>query len=185
MRTAGGRLLLGTNWAADGFCLSFKDTLFHTHLLCLYGDLAFTVPLYFLLRGNQRSELQDLQKGLASTPMHGFAHAYLWYETHYRGKTYLPGQVFVAGDSSLGEVALAAVILIVFWGSFLLPLWSRPAAAVQVLVHTLVLMCGVPLLLAFTYVNTALNINFTMRALLTETHRDVYYALQMLLVLVP
>jgi len=35
----------GTNWAQDGFCLSFKDTLYHTHLLCLYGDMVLAAGL--------------------------------------------------------------------------------------------------------------------------------------------
>ena len=35
---SGTLAIFGQNWAADGFCLSFKGTLVHSHLLCFYTD---------------------------------------------------------------------------------------------------------------------------------------------------
>merc|ERR1712232_83102 len=68
----------GENWSADGFCLSFKGTLYHTHLLCVYGDTAFALVLWWLSSGKPRSELFIVKDGAKSVFFHGLAHLLLW-----------------------------------------------------------------------------------------------------------
>eukprot|EP00928_Gymnodinium_smaydae_P072023 TRINITY_DN55461_c0_g1_i1.p1 TRINITY_DN55461_c0_g1~~TRINITY_DN55461_c0_g1_i1.p1 ORF type:complete len:269 (-),score=38.07 TRINITY_DN55461_c0_g1_i1:206-1012(-) len=176
----------GQNWAKDGFCLSFKDTLYHTHLLCLYGDVFFVVLLYLCVSRSDRSEITWLKKGIPSIFMHGMGHGYLWYFTQYKGG-FAPGQVFVHEGLAPVEVALSLVLLFGFWMSFLSVEWPLPFAIAQSAVHVVLLAYQIPLLLAFTYVNGVLNFNFAGKALLNgqEGIRDKYYLLTAILILLP
>jgi hypothetical protein len=155
----------GKNWASDGFCLSFKETHFHSHLLCFYGDALFTVVLMWLLKGECRPELQLVKEGVPSIFFHGFAHALLWYNEQYLGNKSDPTKTWLGSDpKALPVLVVSGIGIFAFWIAFLcsqkssVPLWFN---LVQSLVHTVVVGWLCPLLLVFAYVNTVLFVNFT------------------------
>mmetsp|Transcript_22173 Transcript_22173/g.27547 ORF Transcript_22173/g.27547 Transcript_22173/m.27547 type:complete len:222 (+) Transcript_22173:45-710(+) len=67
----------GKNWALDGFCLSFKESFFHTHLLCFYGDAILGAFVYMLCPRN-RPEINVIRSSIPSVVAHGGAHGLLW-----------------------------------------------------------------------------------------------------------
>lgn len=171
----------GKNWAADGFCISFKGTLAHTHLLCFYGDTIFTVFLLWLTNGTTRPELLHIRKSLLSVFFHGVAHALLWVnEQHGYGKP-SSGAAFFNDSPPPWLVAISGLGGVGFWVSFLcmqgspLPFWFN---LVQSVVHTVATLWAVPVLLIFCYVNTVLFFNITGTQLLFGLggERDVFYA---------
>jgi len=182
----------GQNWASDGFCLSFKGTLLHTHLLCFYGDAVFTLVLLWLLRGTSRSELLGIKKGAPSVFFHGLGHAVLWVNEQYGYGPPDPAQTFFGphNPKSLPLIAATTVATFAFWASFLclqqgpIPLWVN---LLQSVVHTIVTGWFCPVLLLFTYVTTVLSFNFggVHLAFGLEGVKDEFYAASALLVAVP
>lgn len=67
----------GRNWSADGFCLSFKGTLLHSHLLCFYTDTLWAIVLHILPKYG-RPELDLVQENAGSVFGHGVGHLLLW-----------------------------------------------------------------------------------------------------------
>jgi hypothetical protein len=167
--------LFGTNWDHDGFCLSFKSTIFHTHLLCLYSDTIFAVVLFILSKyTDNRRELDDVRKNVISVFFHGIAHGFLWYLEVY-------------GHESNEHVIhnLGYVVLVPFYFSFLHIMTSSPlwVSIIQTVVHT-VATASVPHILVFTYVNTVITFNLTLDKFLTSP-RDVFFVLRGLLIGLP
>ena len=164
--------IFGKNWAQDGFCLSFKTTMYHTHLLCFYFDTFFAMVLFILSKyTNNRPELNDVQKNIASVFFHGTAHAFLWYLDSIG--------VEMKPDASI------YVVIIPFYFSFIhlmteSPLWF---SVFQTLFHSYV-TAAVPQILVFTYVNTVLTFNITLNGLLTDK-RDIFFALRALMIGLP
>ena len=75
---SGSLAIFGQNWAADGFCLSFKGTLLHSHLLCFYTDTVWACILFFInTRG--RSELNPVRDTVYSVFIHGAGHMVIWF----------------------------------------------------------------------------------------------------------
>jgi hypothetical protein len=154
----------GSNWANDGFCLSFKGTYYHTHLLCFYGDVVLASCLWMLSRNESRPELRIVKDSCLSVIGHGAAHAFLWVRDGMI-------DVYDPGKGSRGifdvESALGALGATLFFTFFLHalnqgPLWMK---VTQSLVHGVVLSHFVPLILAFSYVNTVLFVNLTLTQL--------------------
>lgn len=159
--------VFGHNWAKDGFCLSFKDTLFHSHLLCLYADTVCAVGLYFLSRSvTARPELALVKDNVASVFFHGLVHGLLWYIGP------LPDR-----DMNVERSILSFVVVYVFFFSFVCLMTPSPywLGAVQSVLHTIVLT-KIPRILSFTYVNTVIGFNLSIGQMLTAP-RDVYYVL--------
>ena len=166
----------GKNWAADGFCLSYKDTLYHTHLLCLYADTCLSLLLWFLSRRCQgRPELSIVRENVLSVLMHGFAHGGLWLDYHRGGD--LLAMTWATAPSTTAAI-VRHLSLVPFWMSFTYAMTPSPLwlAAAQSVVHSVLMTTVVPPLLAFTYVNTFISLNLLGKQLLTAP-RDVFYVL--------
>ena len=172
----------GSHWAADGFCLSFKATYYHTHLLCFYGDTVLAACLWLLCRKETRPELRVAGDSALSVFGHGSAHLFLWYQGDIdvnasgRGGSEHPG----GGESQL-ETALSVLGGSLFFGFFLHALsagslWHKLA---QSLLHGVALTQFVPLILAFSYVNTVIFVNLTLTQLWhgLDGHKDAFYLL--------
>lgn len=159
--------IFGVNWAKDGFCLSFKDTLIHSHLLCLYLDTASAIALYVLSkRTTNRPELALVKDNVASVFFHGLVHGLLWYQGPLRERAENP-------DDSIFPL----VVVYLFFFSFVCLMTPSPIwfGAVQSFLHTIVLS-KIPWILSFTYVNTVIGFNLGIGQILTSP-RDIYYTL--------
>jgi hypothetical protein len=161
----------GKNWAADGFCLSFKATLYHTHLLCLYADSILALVLLVLSQTIQgRSELKVVKENVASVFFHGLAHGFLWWK----------------GAEDIGNPSLIAyVVLAGFYFSFThlmtpSPLWL---SLLQTVFHTYVTTL-IPPIMIFAYVNLVITFNLSIAQILTAP-RDIFYLLNTLLIGTP
>jgi len=159
----------GRHWAEDGFCISFKDTPFHTHLLCFYGDTV--LALLLSLCGSERPELQIVKEGAAPHLFHGLAHLGIWYL----------GDGFF--DNNTKSPLLAAVALAM---NFLF-LRGYVQSDLLAAVHALVVVFLVPKVLVFTYVNTAIFFHATNRSLRDGFlgHKDAFYTRASLFVNLP
>jgi hypothetical protein len=178
----------GTNWAADGFCLSFKDTaFFHTHLLCFYADTAFAALLFLISRGVTRPELEGARQGVLSTFMHGAGHVFLWWRTPTGPEPLI---------HQYPHPVEASVMLVGFFSFFFafLSHHSGPHKKIgpalillQCAVHTVALAALVPPLYLFSYVNTVLLFNLTGGRLLgtAAADKDRFYDWEALLVSTP
>jgi hypothetical protein len=174
----------GSNWALDGFCLSFKDSaLFHTHLLCFYADAAFAAVLFGLTRGVSRPELLDARNAIFSTFAHGCGHVYLLHATP-EGQQPLMEQY-----PTPAEIALMLSGFFTFFSAFIYLHSRNPSALdlIQSAFHSYALAAWVPPLYLFTYVNTVLFFNLTGRRLMgtPRGEKDVFYDLEALLVSLP
>jgi hypothetical protein len=179
----------GKNWAADGFCISFKGTLAHTHLLCFYGDSVFTLLLLWLTRGpNLRPELVLIRKGAGSIFFHGLAHATIWANEQW-GYIPKPDAVFLDASSPLPLTVVSLLVLACFWASFLCLLTPLPGKVqiAQTIAHSVITAFFVPSLLLFCYVNTVLFVNITGAQLYygRDGERDIFYALGSLVTSLP
>jgi len=178
----------GTHWAADGFCLSFKDSIWHTHLLCLYSDTAFAALLFVLSRRASRPELAIVHPAVLSTFMHGLGHLFLWWRTPKSQHEPLIYQY-----PSPMEVSLMLVGFFSFFFAFLNghdgghKRLGTTLMLLQCLLHTLALAALVPPLYLFTYVNTVLFFNLTGGRLFgtAAEEKDSFYDLEALLVSTP
>ncbi|CAM9867245.1 unnamed protein product [Ectocarpus fasciculatus] len=163
--------IFGSNWASEGFCLSFKGSLVHTHLLCLYVDTACAAGLLWLSRRcGHRTELYVVKENVASVFAHGLVHGLLW------ANGPLPERPQYESPSI---VSFAVVALFFFSFTYLMtpsPLWL---GALQSIAHTVVLT-RIPWILSFTYVNTVIGFNLSAAQIATSP-RDVYYVLYPLL----
>lgn len=163
----------GVNWAADGFCLSFKTTLYHTHLLCLYCDTILAIVLYFISNKiKDRPELQAVHRNVVSVFFHGAAHGFLWWRGGVSG---------TAADRSL----IGYLVLMGFYFSFThlmtrSPLWL---SVLQTVLHTYVTTI-IPEILVFGYVNAVIVFNLNIAALMSED-RDIFYFLEAVVIGIP
>jgi len=162
----------GSNWLADGFCLSFKSTMFHTHLLSFYVDTGCALILFLLTFGQRREELSAVKAGAYSVLVHGMGHLYMWYS----------GGVGFGTAEEVGKTLAVAqyYILVPFFMIFMYkpkawPLWVS------------VVLCGVnsmalvllPSILIFPYVNLVITVTGIL-ALVLACPRDVFYPMQVL-----
>jgi len=180
----------GSNWAADGFCLSFKDTMAHSHLLCFYTDTLAALCLAWLSRRTVtagRPELKLVGDNVVGIFFHGLAHAYLW-AFRERYSTLAPEEAMLPGALPM-EAAIFCVVGFLFWFPFLHyqtpnPLWS---SVLQSVLHTYLIGWVCPFILVFTYANTILLFNDGCGRLLCglEGKRDEFYALAALLYSTP
>jgi len=180
----------GQNWARDGFCLSFKGSFVHTHLLCFYGDAVFTLILIYLTSNTTRPELIPIKQGAPSVFFHGVAHGLIWVNEQYGYGMPGPGKVFF--DLSMPPLLLGVSSLGVFgfWVSFLcmqrspIPAWFN---ITQSVIHTIAVGWAVPVFLLFCYVNTVLFFNIAGAALLfgLEARKDKFYCASACLVSLP
>jgi len=179
----------GEHWAADGFCLSFKGTLVHTHLLCFYGDAVFALILLWLAGGKPRPELLLVKDGAKSVFFHGVAHVVLWVIEQKNG-TAAAGAKLLSSSTTWPVILLSAVAIFAFWVAFLcakrspVPMWFNIAQSV---LHTVMVLRGLPLLLVFSYANTVISFNIYGTNLVygLEGERDIFYALSAIFVAVP
>lgn len=161
----------GLNWLNDGFCLSFKDSLFHSHLLCLYMDTACAFGLFVLSRhAASRPELALVKENAISVFFHGLVHGLLWLKGPLRER-----------DDAQDHSVLSFVITYLFFFSFVCLMTPSPYwfGALQSVAHTLIL-ARIPWILSFTYVNTVIGFNLSIWQMLTSP-RDIYYVLYPLL----
>ena len=170
----------GSHWAADGFCLSFKDTYYHTHLLCFYGDTLLAVGLWLLCRKETRPELRIAKDSALSIFGHGSAHLFLWYQGDIDVNA--PGRdTGVSGGRLSLEGVLSVLFSSLFFAFFLhaLSTGSLWLKAAQSLLHGIALTHFVPLILAFSYVNTVLFVNLASLQLWDglEGRKDDFYLL--------
>jgi hypothetical protein len=149
------------SWSAEGFCLSFKGTYYHTHLLCFYGDVLSGLCLWLICK-DTRPELRVAKNSIPSVVGHGFAHLFLWYH-----------------GGTAGVFHVLGISVFFFFFLQVLSTGSIELKAAQSLVHGAILIYFVPLTMAFTYVNTVLFVNLTLTqlALGLEGHKDRFYLL--------
>ena len=75
--------LFSPSFMKDGFCISNKDKSIYlqSHVLCFFGDTAFVILLWFLLKfyaGDlDESHLRPVKSNLVGIFAHGCAHFYL------------------------------------------------------------------------------------------------------------
>ena len=70
----------GSNWAKDGFCVSFKDDYrWNSHLLCLYADTAFALALLFIAVTSTKVGVREVKENIISVFLHGCAHGSLFF----------------------------------------------------------------------------------------------------------
>lgn len=163
--------IFGMNWAADGFCLSFKSTIYHTHLLCLYADCILAFVLLTLSHTtNGRSELKVVKDNVISVLFHGIAHGVLWLKE---------------SESVRDPTLLTYIVLASFYFSFTHLMTPSPLfmSLVQTLFHTYVTTLLPPIMI-FAYVNLVITFNLSIAQLLTSP-RDVFYLLNTLLIGTP
>uniref|UniRef100_A0A7S3NHC5 Uncharacterized protein n=1 Tax=Aureoumbra lagunensis TaxID=44058 RepID=A0A7S3NHC5_9STRA len=174
----------GKNWALDGFCLSFKESFFHTHLLCFYGDAILGAFVYMLCPRN-RPEINVIRSSIPSVVAHGGAHGLLWaLPLGWQAST--KKNVWIRAFED--PISLQATLLLgifIFWYFFLCKIktpFSFRFNIFQSIIHTLLLQYFVPTLLAFTYVNTVIFFNLLGHSLLfgIEGQKDVFYAIHAL-----
>lgn len=163
----------GVNWISDGFCLSFKNSMLHTHLLCLYGNTVCSLILFILAGSSKREELANVRVGVGSVLMHGIGHAYVW----YTDGTLRFGSI---DETGLAVFLSQYVFLILFFLIFVYkpnawPTWMSLALSV---LHSIVLT-NVPPIFIFPYVNLVITTTLIV-ALFASSPRDVFYPLQML-----
>ena len=163
----GGWNIFGLNWAADGFCLSFKGTLAHSHLLCFYTDTAWALLLYSL-DTQGRSELQIVKDNSFSVLVHGIGHGIIWWIGELENM-HSP----LATQRSTTENMIFLVGGFVFYYSFFRPAFSFSATAVQAVVLTVVQLFAIPSVYLFTYVNTVLTFVILGKQLTAE--KDKFY----------
>lgn len=161
----GRTAIFGSHWAADGFCLSFKGTLFQSHLLSFYCDTLWAVILFALPTAG-RLELGIVKQQSAAVLFHGLAHLMLWWfgdlsSGSLKGST---KAVFVVGG------------LYVFYFMFLKPHLPARLAHAQSAMHALISTFVVPPVYLFTYVNTVLSFNMIVVHLVRDP-RDRYFDL--------
>ncbi len=149
----------GKNWANDGFCISFKDTLYHTHLLCLYGDVILASGLYLLSHKETRPELVVVSQSCFSIIGHGVAHGFLWYKGNdidvYDVSKGESGSVW----SLMGCAHTAGAALFFFGFMQMLSVGPNWLKILQSLFHGVILTHYCPLILAFSYVNSVIFVN--------------------------
>ena len=145
---AGVFTLFGRNWQADGFCLSFKGTLVHSHLLCFYTDTVWACIL-FSLNTRGRSELKPVRDNIGSVFVHGTGHLALWYFGDLENAPF-------ASEHSTPESIFSFLGATLFFYMFFCGVFSFWPSVVQSAFHAAVMMVAVPPVYLFTYVNTAL-----------------------------
>ena len=163
----GGLNIFGTNWAADGFCLSFKGTLAHSHLLCFYTDTAWALLFYFI-DTQGRSELQIVKDSSFSVLMHGMGHGMIWCFGELEN-TSSP----LVMQRSTTESAILILGGYLFYYSFFRSTFSFSATVIQAVLHAVVTVVAIPPLYLFTYVNTVLTFVLLGKQLTSE--KDKFY----------
>eukprot|EP00040_Diaphanoeca_grandis_P025762 m.143207 g.143207 ORF g.143207 m.143207 type:complete len:273 (+) comp30301_c0_seq2:61-879(+) len=173
-------LAFGKNWERDGFCISFQGTLFDSHLLCFYTDTVFAAVLYYLVfvradgKYKDQRELRPVRTGVVSTFMHGVAHANLWYFQPKGDGPVLDGLDEEYHTSTIH--ALAFAIFFCFFFAFTNPHWpSKTFVFVQSVLNTYLSLYVVPLLYAFTFVNTIIFFNINLSRVALEKNKDRFY----------
>lgn len=180
----------GENWASDGFCISFKGSFIHTHLLCFYGDALFTLALMYLTGSTRRAELLPIKQGAPSVFFHGVAHGLIWVNEQYGFGMPGPGKVFFHASMPPLLLTASALGVFAFWVSFLcmqrnpIPLWFN---LLQSIIHTIAVGWGVPVFLLFCYVNTVLFLNISGASLVfgLELEKDKFYAASACMISLP
>ena len=67
--------LFSRSYLTDGFCVSFKDTLFNSHALCFYVDALFTAALGLLCwRHQATASMARVRENYLGVLGHGFGH---------------------------------------------------------------------------------------------------------------
>lgn len=173
----------GKNWDVDGFCLSFKGTWYHSHLLCFYTDTLWALFFLYVVKFSPMKASPStpfLSEQIGSVFMHGLGHSFLWYYSPLGSEPFGKGKTFV-------EFLVGVVGGVLFFHMFFrgLPLSSFVVCA-QSLFHALVMVCLVPPKYLFTYVNTALFLNITgSRVLEPPQNKDASYDLAAVMVGLP
>jgi lipoprotein signal peptidase len=162
----------GTNWLADGFCLSFKPTVYHTHLLSFYVDSVCSVILFMLTLGERREEFAAVKLSVYTVFIHGLGHLYMWFS----------GGVGFGTEEQVGKTLAYAqyYILVPFFMLFMYKPKAWPLS-VSVILSALnsVALILLPNILIFPYVNFVITVT-GLAALVLACPRDVYYPLQVL-----
>jgi len=175
----------GKHWATDGFCVSFKETVYDTHLLCFYGDAIAAVILAVLAHGkSDRSEFNVVKNNVGATFMHGAAHAMLWYAKP-KGNASLV--------QSIGEHTQVAVLFVLVWGFYFAFLhfkdWQKRsisaiATGSQCAFHAAVTVSALPPQYLFTYANTVLFFSGVGSEMFCKS-KDRFYDMHALLCALP
>ena len=175
--------LFGLNWASDGFCLSYKGTLYTSHLLCFYLDSAFTILLYLASRSitaDSNPNVLIVKDYIGFTFMHGVGHLFIW----------IFGQ-----DLDLNQdywtvlefhIAIFFLLLAYFFYFavlvFINPFWL---SVIQSIIHSVVTIVICPIKYHFAYVTAVITMNSLISALLFFKHKDYYYDLSVIVIGVP
>lgn len=177
----------GANWAADGFCISFKGTYYDTHLLCFYTNTAWTILFLFLahLEKDRPWISGRLTQTAPSVFMHGAAHGFLSYQMNQYGG--LEDGTAIQGFRTPIE---KVIILVIFLAGFFAFVHKQASSNVllsllQACFHVVVSFAFIPPKFGFTYVNTVVSLNMGLAAMLgNKGSKDVFYDLSSCLHLV-
>lgn len=169
----------GARWDAQGFCVSFEGTWFHTHLLCLYGDLAFALLLAGLARAPRRrgrAELAIVSRQAGSMAAHGLGHGFIWLAERSAA---VDRAAPLATALSPGGAGMVVVGVPFWWGFVARTGFPAPLKAAQCVAWAVLIPLYVPRVLAFTVVNVVIACNLTLNMLLygLDGEKDAFYAL--------
>lgn len=174
--------LFSRSYLANGFCVSFPDTVFNSHALCFYVDALFTLALGWLCwRHKTTASMARVRENYWGVLGHGFGHLGLYFQTRAAaaGEAVAAAERLapLADSASLLHYAMWPV-LFGFWLSFFFTLTpSKLFNAAFSLLNTVVLGAYVPRLYGFTYVQTVLMTVFVVRDLFDASRKDEWYNL--------
>ena len=178
--------VLSTSFLEDGFCVAFKDKSVYvqSHMMCFYGDTAFTIFLYALVqmkKGSVSDEaLEPIKKNIFGIFFHGVGHASLALYGE-KPKDVTPWE----GTESGAEFARAALGLGLFWYAFMRGILGRDFGHLSVVCFT-VFYTAVHLFLivarfGFTYVQTALLVTAAIASMSKDPKSQHYNAIALII----
>ncbi len=168
--------IFSASYLTEGFCVSFANTPFNSHVLCFYIDTFFTLVLGALVLWNSGDvRLQRVRENFFGIFGHGIGHLGLYF-VKFEGDGASSNTNFATADISPVQRSVLFAGLLFFWGAFFLSLTpSKFFNAVVSIFNTIALAFYVPRVFGFTYVQTVLMTCFVTRDLLTSARKDVSY----------
>jgi len=168
----------------DGFCVSFKETAFQSHVLSFYGDAVFAGIFWLLARYKSGSPgFSYIEKSITGILGHGCGHLYVY----FKSESFADKPAFFRKPEPAFR-AFVVVFFFIFWYKLLqgaliesTPRWQ---IALHALFHSLFHVMCVPGKFAFIYVQTVTLVMASL-AELARSKKDRFYDLYALLVVMP
>jgi hypothetical protein len=160
--------LFAESYLDDGFCVSWKDSTFNSHMLCFYVDsicAALLLGLCYIPKRGRDATMSRVKENSMGIFSHGVGHLSL----HFMANELSAASAVDAFSVGLGSPLLTIQVLLgilFFWTGFF---WSFTKSKVLNLtlsaVNTGIFITFVPIKFGFTYVQTVLMTCFVTREL--------------------